>query len=266
MRKERLDILLVDKGLAENRSQAQRMIMAGKVRVAGQPVPKPGMQVALDVQIEIEERPRFVSRGGEKLEAALNYFNIDVHGMVCVDVGASTGGFTDCLIQRGARKVYAVDVGQGILHWKLRQNERVIVLEKTNARFLNKIPERPDLVTIDVSFISLRIMLKVIPGWFEGENGQVIALVKPQFEAGKEHADRGKGVIRDAQIHAMVLKDVLTFATHHDYQIAGLMGSPLKGAKGNIEYLAHLLYPKGREVNLNQIIEEVIISRNHENS
>lgn len=265
MRKERVDILLVDKGLAENRSQAQRMIMAGKVRVAGQLVPKPGMQVALDAQIEVEERPRYVSRGGEKLEAALSCFNINVQGLVCVDIGASTGGFTDCLLQHGAARVYAVDVGQGILHWKLRQDERVIVMEKTNARFLHKTPERPDLVTIDVSFISLKVLLEVIRNWFEGKKGQVIALVKPQFEAGKEQTDRGKGVIRDAQIHARVLKDVLTFADHHDYQIAGLMRSPLTGPKGNIEFLTHLIFPKSGEVDFNHIIEEVITTRNETN-
>lgn len=264
MRKERVDLLLVERGLADNRSQAQRMIMAGKVRVEGQIVPKPGMQVALDAHIEIEERPRFVSRGGEKLEAALKAFSIEVCGKVCVDVGASTGGFTDCLLQYGAKKVFAVDVGQGLLHWKLRQDEKVVVLENTNARFLKSIPERPDIVTIDVSFISLKVLLGVVRGWFEGENGQVIALIKPQFEAGKGLADLGKGVIRDPRIHEAVLRDVLAFAENQDFQAGGLIRSPLKGPKGNIEFLAYLLYPKKEGSDLNHLIEEVMISGSNE--
>lgn len=265
MRKERVDLLLVERGLAANRSQAQRMIMAGKVRVEGQIVPKPAMQVALEAQIEIEERPRFVSRGGEKLEAALEAFGVDVCGKVCVDVGASTGGFTDCLLQHGAKKVFAVDVGQGILHWKLRQDARVVVLEDTNARFLTKIAERPDIVTIDVSFISLKSLLGVIRRWFEGEKGQVIALIKPQFEAGREQTAQGKGVIRDPRIHEAVLQDVLAFAESEAYQIAGLIRSPLKGPKGNTEFLANLLYPKREEVDLNRFIEEVVFSKSNEN-
>jgi 23S rRNA (cytidine1920-2'-O)/16S rRNA (cytidine1409-2'-O)-methyltransferase len=265
MRKERVDLLLVERGLADNRSQAQCMIMAGKVRVEGQIVSKPATQVALDVQIEIEERPRFVSRGGEKLEAALKAFGIEVCGKVCVDVGASTGGFTDCLLQYGAKRVYAVDVGQGILHWKLRQDDRVVVLENTNARFLRRIPERPDIVTIDVSFISLKALLGVIRGWFEREKGQVIALIKPQFEVGKELADLGKGVIRDPRIHESVLRDVLAFAEIQAYQVGGLMRSPLKGPKGNVEFLAYLLYPRNDGSDLNHFIEEVILSASNEN-
>src|SRR5262245_42103749 len=208
MPKVRLDVLLVKRGLAESRAKAQALIMAGQVRVSGQTTLKPATAIPADSPLTVDSGPRFVSRGGEKLEAALDAFGIDVSGFVCADVGASTGGFTDCLLQRGAAKVYAIDVGKGILHWKLRNDSRGVVMEETNARFVESLPEQVDLVTVDASFISLKILLPVIQKWQES----IIALIKPQFEAGKKDVSRGDGVIRDPSIHKQVLLDVLGFA------------------------------------------------------
>lgn len=246
MPKIRLDVLLVERGLAESRAKAQALIMAGQVRVADQVALKSGASVDSDSIVTVDSGPRFVSRGGEKLDAALEAFNIDVNGLACADVGASTGGFTDCLLQHGAAKVYAIDVGKGILHWKLRNDPRVVVMEETNARYVESLPERVDLVTIDASFISLKILLPVVRRWFspsplaplpKGE-GDIIALIKPQFEAGKKDVSRGDGVIRDPEIHKQVLLDVLTFAQHEGFRICGLVKSPLLGPKGNVEFLA----------------------------
>ncbi|HEY4492560.1 MAG TPA: TlyA family RNA methyltransferase, partial [Acidobacteriota bacterium] len=221
MPKVRLDVLLVERRLAESRAKAQALIMAGQVRVAGQVSLKPATAIPADSLLTVDSGPRFVSRGGEKLDAALEAFDIDVTGFVCADVGASTGGFTDCLLRRGAAKVYAIDVGKGILHWKLRNDPRVVVMEETNARFVESLPEQVSLLTIDASFISLKILLPVIKKWLfplasfsnEGktkeERSDVIALIKPQFEAGKKDVSRGDGVIRDPEIHKQVLLDVL---------------------------------------------------------
>ena len=252
MKKVRLDVLLVERGLAESRSLAQRMVMAGQVRVSGQVVLKPATGVNLDASVNIEKGPPFVSRGGEKLEAALQAFGIDISGWICADVGASTGGFTDCLLKRGAARVYAIDVGKGILSWKLRQDTRVVVMEETNARFLEKLPESVELVTIDVSFISIKILLPVVRGWFDASTltregpevgGEVFALVKPQFEAGKAETRRGSGVIREPAVHRRVLLDILSFAQAQNYGLKGLIRSPLLGPKGNVEFLAWLGYP-----------------------
>jgi 23S rRNA (cytidine1920-2'-O)/16S rRNA (cytidine1409-2'-O)-methyltransferase len=196
----------------------------------------------------VDSGPRFVSRGGEKLDAALEAFAFDVTGWVCADVGSSTGGFTDCLLQRGAAKVYAIDVGKGILHWKLRNDPRVVVMEETNARFVESLPEHVSLVTVDASFISLKILLPVIRKWFSsgfrgegmGDRGEIIALIKPQFEAGKKDVARGDGVIRDPEIHRQVLTDVLSFAGQEGFAIQGLIKSPLLGPKGNAEFLVWL--------------------------
>ena len=234
--------MLVERGLAESRTQAQRLIMAGQVRAGGQKVEKPSVRLAPDVPLEVVSGPRFVSRGGEKLLAALKTFPIEVQGKVCADVGASTGGFTDCLLQFGARRVYAIDVGKGILHWKLRNDPRVIVMEETNARFVERLPEPVALVTVDASFISLKVLLPVVAGWFAEEDGEAITLIKPQFEAGKRAAARGKGVIRDPEIHRRVLTDVLGFAQQSEFGVRGLIRSPLKGPKGNVEFLAWLKY------------------------
>ena len=255
MPKVRLDVLLVERGLAESRAKAQALIMAGQVRVAGQTALKPATAVPADSPLTVDSGPRFVSRGGEKLDAGLEAFAIDVTGLVCADVGASTGGFTDCLLQRGAAKVYAIDVGKGILHWKLRNDPRVVVMEGTNARFVESLPEQVELVTVDASFISLKILLPVVKNWLqpsppaspngalrslpERERG-VVALIKPQFEAGKKDVSRGDGVIRDPAIHRQVLLDVLGFAQQQGCSVRGLIRSPLLGPKGNAEFLVWL--------------------------
>ncbi len=242
MGRSRLDVLLVERGLAESRSLAQRLVMAGQVRVNGQVVLRAAASVPMEAQLEVDEGPRFASRGGEKLEAALQSFSVGVEGCTCADVGASTGGFTDCLLQHGARKVYAIDVGHGILDWRLRQDPRVVVMEDTNARFVETLPEPVQRVTIDVSFISLKIILPVVMGWFmkDEPGGAVIALVKPQFEAGRHEVARGKGVIRDPLIHRQVLLDVLGYAVGLGYALCGLIRSPITGPKGNVEFLAWL--------------------------
>lgn len=244
MEKARLDVLLVERGLAESRSQAQRLVMAGQVRVNGEVMLRSAAGISRQASLEIDRGPRFVSRGGEKLEAALNIFTVQVQGQVCADVGASTGGFTDCLLQHGADRVYTIDVGHGILDWKLRQDKRVVVMEDTNARFVEQLPEPVQLVTIDVSFISLKIILPVVPGWMtagdEPPKGSVIALVKPQFEAGRQQIARGKGVVRDPLVHRQVLLDVLGFAGQSGYSVRGLIRSPLLGPKGNTEFLSWL--------------------------
>lgn len=252
MAKTRLDLLLTERGLAESRAKAQALIMAGQVRVDGQPVLKAGASVSTESALTVDAGPRFVSRGGEKLDAALEAFALDVNGLICADVGASTGGFTDCLLQRGAAKVYAMDVGKGLLHWKIRNDPRVVVMEETNARFVESLPEQVDLVTIDASFISLKVLLPVIQLWFpplssfvreEGKQkkeGTIIALIKPQFEAGKKDVARGEGVIRDPAVHQQVLMDVLGFAQETGWGVRGLLRSPLLGPKGNTEFLAWL--------------------------
>jgi 23S rRNA (cytidine1920-2'-O)/16S rRNA (cytidine1409-2'-O)-methyltransferase len=233
-------ITLLEKGLVESRTQGQRLVMAGQVRVAGQVVLKPATQVDVTSAITVESGPPYVSRGGEKLAGALNSFVIKVPGKVCADVGASTGGFTDCLLQNGAGKVYAIDVGYGILHWKLRTDPRVVAMERTNARFVVSLPEHVTLITIDASFISLKILLPVIKNWFPPVGGDVIALIKPQFEAGREAASHGEGVIRDPAIHRQVLKDVLN------------------RPKGNVEFLVWLRYQTGgNSLPVGWLIEQV---------
>lgn len=252
MPKTRLDLLLVERNLAESRSKAQALIMAGQVRVNGQVESKASAAFPAEVSINLDSGPRFVSRGGEKLEAALDHFNLSVAGICCADVGASTGGFSDCLLQHGAARVYAIDVGKGLLHWKLRNDPRVVVMEETNARQVQKLPDAVDLITVDASFISLKILLPVIRGWFQPgldlplvgkedhKPGVVVALIKPQFEAGRKESARNKGVIRDPAVHKSVLLDVLSFAHEQGYQVRGLMRSPLLGPKGNVEFLAWL--------------------------
>jgi 23S rRNA (cytidine1920-2'-O)/16S rRNA (cytidine1409-2'-O)-methyltransferase len=255
MKKNRIDLLLVEKGFADSRSKAQRLVMAGQVRVNGQIVQKSSIMFTEDITISVDTGPRFVSRGGEKLQAALDGFQIAVEGMVCADVGASTGGFTDCLIQNGAKKVFAIDVGKGILHWNLRQNEKIVALEGVNARKLKYLPEEIDIATIDVSFISSKVLLPIVKDWFRKGRGQLILLIKPQFEAGKSDASRGKGVIRDPLVHQRVLSEVLEFAQGTGYQVSGLIKSPLLGPKGNIEFLAWFEYPLITGADIKQMIE-----------
>ena len=237
-RKQRIDQLLVERRLAETREKARALILAGHVLVDGQRQDKAGHAVRSDARIEILERPRFVSRGGMKLEAALNRFGVSVEGKICLDVGSSTGGFTDCLLQRGARRVYAIDVGTGQLDWKLRKDARVVVQEQVNARHLSKteVPEAVDLAVCDVSFISVTMILPVVPPLMS-DAGEMIILVKPQFELEKRQIGKG-GIVRDACLHQRAC-DRAEAAVRELGFAAELMPSPILGAEGNQEFLLH---------------------------
>jgi 23S rRNA (cytidine1920-2'-O)/16S rRNA (cytidine1409-2'-O)-methyltransferase len=236
--KQRLDILLFESGLAPSREKARAFIMAGEVLVGGKVVDKPGTRVEIGAEITVKTKPRFVSRGGEKLAAALDAFPVTVAGRRCADVGASTGGFTDCLLQYGAAQVYSIDVGYGQIDYGLRQDPHVIVIERTNARYLETLPEVVSLVVIDTSFISLRLLLPTIRNWLT-PSADVIPLIKPQFEAGRDDVGKG-GVVRDTRVHRRVLEEVLTFAQTQGLVPRGLIQSPLKGPAGNIEFLTWL--------------------------
>ena len=239
--KKRLDVLLTERGLQESRQRAQAVIMSGEVFVNGQRVDKPGTAVAEDAQIEIRGGTlAYVSRGGLKLEKAMATFPIDLHGAVCADIGASTGGFTDCMLQNGAEKVYAVDVGYGQLAWKLRSDPRVVCLERTNARYLTheQVPDELDFASVDVSFISLKLILPPLNGLLK-DGGHAACLVKPQFEAGREKVGK-KGVVRDPDVHLEVLEHFLDHAKESGFIVLGLTYSPIRGPEGNIEYLGYL--------------------------
>ncbi|NOX62454.1 MAG: TlyA family RNA methyltransferase [Chloroflexi bacterium] len=238
MAKIRLDQLLVARGLCESREQAQRLIMSGNVLVHDRPLTKPGSRVSDDAEVRLRARPQYVSRGGEKLAAALDAFAIEPKGWVCADIGASTGGFTDALLQRGAARVYAIDVGYGQLHWRLRQDPRVVVMERTNARHLVALPDPIDLVTIDASFISLKLLLPAARRLLRPQ-GMIVALIKPQFEAGREQVGKG-GVVRDPAVHRRVLKDMLSWTAEEGFSPQDLIPSPLLGPKGNREFLLWL--------------------------
>jgi len=241
MAKIRLDQIVFDQGHAESREKAKALIMAGAVFVNGEKQTKPGATVAADAVVEVRgAKLPYVSRGGLKLEKALNVFGVDPKDCVCVDCGASTGGFTDCLLQRGAKRVYAVDVGYGQLAWSLRSDARVTVMERTNARNLtpDMFPEQMDMAVMDMSFISLRLVLPAVRSLLT-ENGQVICLVKPQFEAGRDKVGK-KGVVRDPEVHREVLEDFVAAAGGLGFAVAGLDYSPVRGPEGNIEYLAWL--------------------------
>jgi 23S rRNA (cytidine1920-2'-O)/16S rRNA (cytidine1409-2'-O)-methyltransferase len=253
----RLDILLAQRDLAPSREAARRLIMAGEVRVDGEVRDKPGMKVAASAEIEVKQSPRFVSRGGEKLQGAFDLFPISVEGAICADVGASTGGFTDCLLQHGAAKVYAIDVGYGQLDYRLRSDDRVVVMERTNARHLESLPERVQWIVVDTSFISLRYLLPVFRGWL-AEPAQGVMLVKPQFEAGREHVGKG-GVVRDPETHYRVLGEVLTAAQRDGYAVHGLAPSPLKGPSGNVEFLAWLAVGEGVPGGESHVLDTLII-------
>ena len=240
--KKRLDVLLVERGYAETRTKAQAIIMSGLVYVTGQKADKPGISYEESVEIEVRSGAcPYVSRGGLKLEKALRDFGVDPTGYVCSDSGASTGGFTDCLLQQGAKKVFAIDVGYGQLDWKIRSDPRVVVMERTNVRYVTpeQLGEPLDLSVVDVSFISLRIVLPVIKTFLKENAGQVLCLIKPQFEAGKEKVGK-KGVVRDPSVHKEVLDDFVALTKEIDFKILGLTVSPVKGPEGNIEFLAHL--------------------------
>lgn len=239
----RLDQLLVDNGLAGSRTRARAVIMAGKVLVDGQPCDKPGSRVDLraDIRVKTPDHP-YVSRGGLKLEKAVNAFPVDVTGRVCLDIGASTGGFTDCLLQFGARQVYAVDVGYGQLAWSLRNDPRVVVIERTNIRHMpwETIGRQVDLVVADTSFISLKTVIPAAEK-FMGDGTRVIALIKPQFEAGKQHIGKG-GVVKDPEIRKQVVTDISQFFSDRGFEVQGVIPSPVQGPKGNIEYLISLIF------------------------
>ncbi|NIM02904.1 TlyA family rRNA (cytidine-2'-O)-methyltransferase [bacterium] len=241
-RKERLDKLLVERGLASSREKAKRLIMAGCVWVGERRVTKVGAEFPADMEVEVKESPlrKYVSRGGLKLEAAIKDFGLSIKGKVCLDVGASTGGFTDCLLQNGAKKVYALDVGYGQLDWKLRNDPRVVTIEKTNIRYFNgkEIKNPVDLATIDVSFISLD---KVLPKVKEliGKKGEIVSLIKPQFEAGREKVQRG-GVVKDKKVHQEVIDKIKILSGELGLEVKGLTTSPIKGPSGNIEYFIYL--------------------------
>jgi len=236
-RKERLDLLLVERGLADSRQQAQRLILAGQVTVDERPVDKPGIRVPVAARLAVAGSLPYVSRGGFKLAAALDAFGLDVNGWIAADVGASTGGFTDCLLQRGAVRVYAIDVGYGQLAWKLQQDPRVVVMDRTNARYLERLPEVVDLATVDVSFISLRLILPTVSGWLRAD-GRIVALIKPQFEAGRAQVGKG-GVVRDPVVHRAVLEELVGWAEAQGLGLLGLIRSPVTGPAGNVEFLAH---------------------------
>jgi 23S rRNA (cytidine1920-2'-O)/16S rRNA (cytidine1409-2'-O)-methyltransferase len=257
MKKVRVDVLLVERGMVESRALAQRLVMAGQVRANGELIHKPASSVPPDAVLEVDQGSPYVSRGGEKLAGALEQFPIALDGLVCADVGASTGGFTDCLLQHGAARVYAIDVGHGVLHWKLRQDSRVVVMERTNARFVESLPEPVNLVTVDASFISLKILLPVIKNWFPAGGGQAIALIKPQFEAGRKEVARGSGVIRDPEVHRQILEEILAYAGEEGYGLRGLVRSPLQGPKGNVEFLAWFGYPEAMAEDLGHFITNV---------
>ena len=240
-KKVRLDVLLVEKGFVESRQKAQTTIMSGLVFVNNQKVDKPGTNVADDAQIEVRGNAlRYVSRGGLKLEKAMQIWPIDLRDTICMDVGASTGGFTDCMLQNGASKVYSVDVGYGQLAWSLRSDERVVCLERTNARYLNHeiIPDEPDFSSVDVSFISLKLILPAIAAVLK-EGGHVVCLIKPQFEAGKDKVGK-KGVVRDGAVHLEVLENFFGHAKESGFTVIDLTFSPIRGPEGNIEYLGYL--------------------------
>lgn len=239
--KERLDVLLVKRNLASSREKAKAIIMSGEVFVEGQREDKAGTTFPEEVQIEVRGHALpYVSRGGLKLEKAIASFDVKLEGLVCTDVGSSTGGFTDCMLQNGARKVYAIDVGRGQLDWKLRQDERVVCMEKTNIRYV--VPEDLDDVidfsSIDVSFISLTKVLPAIRAYLRAD-GEIVALIKPQFEAGREKVGK-KGVVREKSTHHEVIDKIVTFAVAEGFQVLDIDFSPIKGPEGNIEYLIHL--------------------------
>ena len=257
--KTRLYLLLVERGLAESRQRAQASIMSGQVFVEGRRMDKPGMAVPQEAAIEIRGAPlAYVSRGGLKLEKAMAAFPISLERTICGDIGASTGGFTDCMLQNGAAKVYAVDVGYGQLAWKLRSDPRVICLERTNARYLTQeqIPEPLDFASIDVSFISLRLILPAVHGILK-PGGHAACLVKPQFEAGREKVGK-KGVVRDPAVHLEVLEHFLEHAREASFTVLGLTYSPIRGPEGNIEYLGYLEKGAGQDgaFDLKALVEE----------
>ena len=263
-KKERLDILLVEKGICESREKAKTNIMAGLIFVDGQRVDKAGEKVKVDADIVFKgEKLKYVSRGGLKLEKAMNTFGIDLTNKVCMDIGASTGGFTDCMLQNNASKVFAVDVGYGQFAWKLRTDERVVCMEKTNIRYVTPedIGVALDFASIDVSFISLRTIMPAVKALL-GDKGEVVALIKPQFEAGRDKVGK-KGVVRDKEVHLEVINTIINFLLENELNVLGLSYSPIKGPEGNREYLVYFTKDKEREGNFELSQIEDIVNESH---
>lgn len=251
MAKKRLDELLVERELAENKDKAQRLIMAGEVFSEQLRLDKAGMQVDEKIPLRLKQKNKsYVSRGGLKLEKALQYFSLDLKGKIMIDIGSSTGGFTDCALQHGAKLSYAIDVGYNQLDWKLRNDDRVVVMERTNFRYVTKDMLKhgePEFASIDVSFISLKLILPVLKQLLKEEN-DVVALIKPQFEAKKEQVGTG-GIVRDKEVHIEVLKEMVAFSKNEGFELQELTYSPIKGGEGNIEFLAHFKYKSDNAVN-----------------
>jgi 23S rRNA (cytidine1920-2'-O)/16S rRNA (cytidine1409-2'-O)-methyltransferase len=263
-KKERLDILLVEKGIITSRERAKACIMEGRVYVDGQKVDKAGEKVSISADIEYRgETLKYVSRGGLKLEKAMNSYDISLENKVCMDIGASTGGFTDCMLQNGAKKVFSVDVGYGQFAWKLRTDERVVCMERTNIRYvtLEDIGEPLDFASIDVSFISLK---KIMPATLNllKENGEVVALIKPQFEAGREKVGK-KGVVREKETHKEVVYGIIDFLLEQDLNVLGVGYSPIKGPEGNREYLVYFTKDKNKESNFKREDIDVVVEESH---
>ena len=258
MAKKRLDVLVTERGLVESRQKAQALIMAGQVFSGERKLDKAGMPVDESIPLEIRGQTlKYVGRGGLKLEKAMEVFPIDLNGSIAADIGSSTGGFTDCMLQNGASKVYSVDVGYGELAWKLRSDSRVVVLERTNARYLDheQIPDELDFASIDVSFISLKLIFPAVHHLLK-ENGHVVSLIKPQFEAGREFVGK-KGIVRDPKVHRMVLEQYLENAENAGFSVLDITYSPITGQEGNIEYLGFLQKGAGHsnQLNLQEIID-----------
>ena len=257
--KERLDVILVNRGLAKSREYAKAIIMSGDVFVNGIREDKAGTTFDINVPIEVKgEKPKYVSRGGLKLEKAMTHFDISLNDAICMDVGSSTGGFTDCMLQNGAKLVYSIDVGHGQLDWKLRNDERVVCMEKTNIKFVTheQIPQDIDFSSIDVSFISLTKVLTPVRNLLK-DDGQVVCLIKPQFEAGRDKVGK-KGVVRDKSVHIEVINLVTSYALANGFNVLNLEFSPIKGPEGNIEYLLHLKKTDDTDGNIPFNIEDIV--------
>lgn len=261
--KKRLDTLVYELGYAESREKAKTLIMAGNVYVDGQKSDKPGTSYNTNVKVEVRgETPRYVSRGGLKLEKAMNVFDISLQDCVAMDIGASTGGFTDCMLQNGAKKVYSIDVGYGQLAWKLRTDDRVVNMERTNIRYVTKeqVPDEIDFFSVDVSFISLKLVLPTARNLMR-DNAKAICLIKPQFEAGREKVGK-KGVVRDPAVHIEVIETITNFCLENGFNILGLDFSPIKGPEGNIEYLI-FIQKSDNPQNLSKTDIKLLVKKSH---
>lgn len=266
MKKERIDVLLAERGIVDSREKAKKLVMAGVVLVDNERVDKPGTKIDVESEIRLKggNPLKYVSRGGLKLEKAIESFEIELKGKVALDIGASTGGFSDCMLQNGVEKVYAIDVGYGQLDWKVRSDERVVAMDRTNIRNVTKedVGELADFASIDVSFISLKLVLPVAKD-LTNEDAEIVALIKPQFEAGKDKVGK-KGVVRDKRVHEEVVKSIYEFSKGIGLYFRGMTYSPVKGAEGNIEYLAYISKKEEDCIDIDSLLEKVVES-SHEN-